>query len=86
MIVPNIAAPMKKRATWEAANVRLRNRSSGMIGSGTRRSQRTNETSSTALATNSPTISGDPHGYCAPPQTVASSPALRPALSRAAPV
>jgi hypothetical protein len=85
-IVPNIAAPMKNSATWDAANVRFRERSSGRIGSRARRSHATNARRSAVLTAKRPMISDDAHGYCVPPHTVARRPVERPAVSSAAPV
>jgi len=84
--VANIAAPMKKSATWDAANVRFLKRSSGRIGSRARRSHATNTTRRTTLTAKRPTISADAHGYCVPPHTVARRPVDNPAVSSAAPM
>ena len=68
------------------SNTGSRNRRSGRIGSGARRSWKTNATSSTTAATARPAISAEPHAYWRPPHVVTSSSDVRPAASSAAPV
>ena len=63
----------------------LLNRRKGRIGSLARASQATNRTRSTAAATASPMISGEPHGKVVPPQVVAVTTQDTPATSRAEP-
>ena len=85
MIDPNITRPSTKPAELASANVAERNSPNGRIGSVTRASWSTNATPSTAPATNSPMIVGEPQAYELPPQLSASSSALTPATSSPAP-
>ena len=85
MIAPNIARPITKPSEDATLNTLERNRFSGMIGSGARRSWKTNASSSTTPTIARAMIVPLPHRYSFPPQVVTRIRQHTPAVSSAAP-
>ena len=63
----------------------IRKSDGGRMGSGAKCSQTMNAAMKIADARPRPMISGDAHGYCAPPHTVTRSAAVTPTIMRPAP-
>ena len=57
----------------DTVKTRPRKSASGITGSAARRSTATNSATAASAPTPSPTIVGDVHGYCVPPQVVSST-------------
>jgi len=78
-IEPNMPKNMKRLETFARANVRLRKKRIGSIGSSVRSSQATNAARRSAPAVTAPTISGEAQPTALPrtrPHTMPRSPAL----------
>ena len=80
-----MAKPSRNPITEISAKLRLANRLSGRIGSGTRRSTTANAPSASAASTARPRICGEIQSYSLPPHVVTSTIAVMPTDSSAAP-
>ncbi len=84
-MAPNMATPRGSPMPLARVKVRKRNNRRGSRGSVARRSTMTKVGTRIAAATMSPTMVGEPQGYCVPPQVVASTIAVIAAVSTVAP-